>query len=199
MVTTRKRYFAHCFFLSFILMGFLMPPSAMLCFAQGAVDEAGEERFNHPRWHKWQTVGYATFKWGFWEIYHAQLKTPSGLYQEGDPFATDMALLIDYRRDISKKSLLIATDKQWRHLGIAKEQRKRWIRELGNIWKGVRKGDRLVFVLTGSGGHFYFGNDLLGKTDDLLLARAFINIWLSEKSAYPELGRQLREKQTRGH
>ncbi|USE34510.1 chalcone isomerase family protein [Endozoicomonas sp. SCSIO W0465] len=130
-------------------------------------------------------------KWGFWDIYDAQLKTPSGFYDTDKPHATGTALLIDYRRKISKKRLLSATDEQFAHLGVSRKTRKRWIQELGRIWKGVREGDRLVFVLTGAGGRFYFGNDFLGQTKDMQLARTFLDIWLSDNTAYPELRQQL--------
>ncbi|WP_257263851.1 chalcone isomerase family protein [Endozoicomonas sp. ONNA2] len=169
-----------------ILLAFLIPLFSIQSFAQNA----GTKQ-DYPVWELWRAVGHATLKWGFWDIYDAQLKTPSGLYDVADPAASDVALVIDYRRKISKKRLLAATDQQWAHLGVSRENRKRWIQQLSKIWKGVRAGDRLVFVLSASGGRFYFGRYFLGKVDDVQLARTFMDIWLSDSTAYPELRQQL--------
>lgn len=132
-----------------------------------------------------------TLTWGIWDIYDAQLRTPSGHYDSSDPYAADMALVIDYRRNISKKRLLEATDRQWQHLQVTPYNRTRWIRQLGLLWPAVHKGDRLVFMLTRSGGEFYFGNQLLGRVNDPALARSFLAIWLSNDTSYPKLRRQL--------
>lgn len=179
-----------CYFVEFsTLVGLLMLLLPAQCFAAGEM--AYNSKASGPVWQDWQTVGYSTLTWGFWEIYDAQLKTPSGLYRADKPFASNIALLIDYRRNISKKSLLSATDEQWMHLGVSRENRKRWIQVLDKIWRDVEKGDRLVFVLTETGGRFYFGDEMIGRIDDLLLARAFVDIWLSESTAYPGLRRHL--------
>lgn len=142
-------------------------------------------------WQQWQQVGKTTLTWGVWDIYDAQLRTPSGDYDSSDPYAADMALIIDYRRNISKKRLLEATDKQWQHLQVTPYNRTRWIRQLELLWPTVQKGDRLVFMRTRSGGEFYFGNQLLGRVNDPALARSFLAIWLSKDTAYPKLRRQL--------
>lgn len=180
------RFFT-CFFEFSILSGLLISLSSSQIFAKDTVHEQSA----NPVWQRWKTVGHSTLKWGFWVIYDAHLKTPSGIYKANDTVVSDMALLIDYRRTISKKRLLSATNEQWLHLGVPQEDRERWIQELNAIWKGVQKGDRLVFVLTESGGRFYFGNVFLGRIDDLQLARSFIDIWLSENTAYPALRREL--------
>ena len=187
MKKNRVRFFDFSLFEFFILLGLLMPLFPTQCLAQNAI----ADKQDYPVWEQWKTVGYSTLKWGFWDIYEAQLKTPSGLYDVDKPVDTDLALLIDYRRKISKKRLLSATEEQWVHLGVSREDRKRWIQELSKIWKGVREGDRLAFVLSASGGRFYFGRQFLGSIDDLTLARAFMDIWLSENTAYPGLRRQL--------
>lgn len=142
-------------------------------------------------WQSWPQVGKTTLTWGIWDIYDAQLRTPSGNYDSSDPYAGDMALIIEYQRNVSKERLLEATDEQWQHLQVAADNRARWIGELGQIWQDVGKGDRLVFLLTGPGGEFYYGNQLLGRVDDPALARSFLAIWLSDDTSYPKLRRQL--------
>ncbi|WP_422490252.1 chalcone isomerase family protein [Endozoicomonas sp. ALE010] len=171
-----------------ILLVLLIPLFSAKSFAR---DTIKNDKQDYPVWEQWQTVGHSTLKWGLWDIYDAQLKTPSGRYDVAEPASTDVALLIDYRRKISKKRLLSATDQQWAHLGVSRENRKRWLKQLSKIWKGVRAGDRLVFVLSASGGRFYFGHRFLGRIDDVRLARTFLDIWLSDNTAYPQLRQQL--------
>ncbi|UTV30066.1 chalcone isomerase family protein [Photobacterium atrarenae] len=139
-------------------------------------------------WQSWPTVGDATLTWGPWVIYDSELRTPSGQYQHG---MEDLALVIKYQRQIDQEDLLEATDEQWQHLGIAAEKRQRWLARLADIWPDVRKGDRLIFVVNRDGGVFYQDNRIIGTVPDKEMSRSFIQIWLSPKTAYPKLRRQL--------
>ncbi|MEH6530988.1 MAG: chalcone isomerase family protein [Photobacterium frigidiphilum] len=139
-------------------------------------------------WQSWQTVGRAELSWVFWEIYDSELRTPDGTYSLDQQ---ELALVIRYRRDIDEEDLQEATDKQWIHLGIPQSMRKQWLRELSIIWPDVKKGDRLIFVLNAQGAAFYQGSRLLGKVESEEMAKAFLGIWLSPKTAYPEMRRRL--------
>ncbi|WP_240001292.1 hypothetical protein [Photobacterium kishitanii] len=135
-------------------------------------------------WFTWPTVGESTLKWGWWKIYTAQLKTPTGRYIASDP---NLALIIRYLRDIDKNDLLLATDKQWQHLGISAQQRQQWLNQLAQQWPNVKQGDRLVFVKTVTEGRFYQNGKPLGKPLSVPLSNAFIAIWLSTDTQYPKL------------
>ncbi|WP_305845136.1 hypothetical protein [Photobacterium leiognathi] len=139
-------------------------------------------------WYQWKTVGQATLTWGLWDIYNSELKTPTGKYSGLD---TDLALIIRYLRDIDKDDLLQATKEQWLHLGYSKEQITPWLTTLSAIWPNVKKGDRLIFVQRNGIGQFYQGTQPLGKPLSKSLTRSFIAIWLSPKTDYPELRKQL--------
>jgi len=139
-------------------------------------------------WQSWQTVGRAELSWGFWHIYDSELRTPDGTYTLNQQ---ELALVIRYRRDIDEDDLLEATDKQWIHLGIPLSLRQQWLRELSIIWPDVKKGDRLIFVVNEQGAAFYQDNRLLGKVENEEMAKAFLGIWLSPKTAYPEMRRRL--------
>lgn len=141
-----------------------------------------------PSWSGWQSVGQAQLRWGFWVIYDSELRTPDGTYHG---IESDMALLIRYRINIDKEDLLDATDEQWQHLSIARPNRQQWLRQLAMIWPDVKKGDRLVFVLTERGGAFYLGERLLGKVRSQEMATAFISIWLAPETAYPKIRTKL--------
>lgn len=139
-------------------------------------------------WFTWPTVGESTLKWGWWNIYTAELKTPTGKYVKSDP---NVALIIRYLRDIDKSDLLLATDKQWQHLGISLQQRQQWLSVLAQQWPSVKQGDRLVFVRTTTGGRFYQHRQPLGETLSIPMSNAFLAIWLSIKTDYPKLRLQL--------
>lgn len=139
-------------------------------------------------WFTWPTVGESTLKWGWWKIYTAELKTPTGKYLASD---SNLALIIRYLRDIDKNDLLSATDKQWQHLGIPSQQRQQWLRVLAQQWPSVKQGDRLVFVKTATEGRFYQHGKPLGKPLSVPLSNAFIGIWLSTATEYPKLRLQL--------
>ena len=109
--------------------------------------------FSHSAdWNDWPVVGQGRLVWGFWVIYDSQLRTPSGRY---DSESDELALIITYRRNITKDALLEATDDQWRHLGLPKVQRQGWLKQLSAIWPDIKENDHLVFVLSEQGGVFY--------------------------------------------
>ncbi|MEJ2764872.1 chalcone isomerase family protein [Photobacterium sp. MCCC 1A19761] len=139
-------------------------------------------------WQSWPAVGDARLTWGPWVIYDSELRTPSGEYL---PEMEELALVIKYQREIDQEDLLEATDEQWLHLGISANKRQRWLARLAEIWPDVRKGDRLIFVVNREGGIFYQDNRMIGTVRDKEMSLAFIQIWLSPRTAYPKLRRQL--------
>ena len=140
-------------------------------------------------WQDWKSVGEGRLIWGFWVIYDSELRTPTGEYQNAHQ---PLALIIDYRRDIKKKVLLKATDKQWRHLGLDKTQREKWLAKLEQVWTNISKDDQLVFHLEEDGtGTFYQDGQPLGESFETDFAKAFIDIWLSPQTAYPNLRNKL--------
>ncbi|WP_028022571.1 chalcone isomerase family protein [Enterovibrio calviensis] len=141
-------------------------------------------------WVWWKTVGSATLTWGFWKVYDSELRTPSGKFADDD--ALPLALVITYSRDIDADDLLDATVEQWEHLGFSATQIDEWLPKMKGAWPDVKEGDRLIYVLSDKGGQFVY-QPLQGKLqpfatlEDMSLARAFSDIWLSPKTAYPSL------------
>ncbi|HIF9058930.1 TPA: hypothetical protein ACX6MG_002981 [Photobacterium damselae] len=131
----------------------------------------------HFSWVNWPVVGKTELTWGWWTIYQAQLRTPSGQYQA--------------EREIDASDLLQATDEQWQHLGYSQQQRQVWLKFLQGIWPNVRQGDRLIFVVQDEIGYFLFQNKVIGTISNPSLNRAFLAIWLSPNSSYPKLRLEL--------
>ncbi|WP_077649538.1 hypothetical protein [Salinivibrio kushneri] len=143
-------------------------------------------------WQSWPQVGEATLTWGWWTIYQSSLRSPTGRYQAQAPHA----LVITYARDISDQRLMKATKDQWEHLGFTETQRARWEKALDKAWGDIEEGDRLAFVRHAQKGIFYAQPkgeswQTTLTVDDTELADAFLAIWLSEDTDYPDHRRAL--------
>ena len=163
--------------------------SSALSAAQASeVDELG----SHNQWQNWPTVGSADLNFLFFDIYTSELKAPHGHYQlSEDVTPHPVALSIVYERDISKKHLLKETKKQWAHLGYDEALFSDWERKLANIYPEIKKGDRLVYVTSGDTGVFYYfeknqAAKVVGEIVDEALNDAFLAIWLSPNTEYPD-------------
>ncbi|WP_428773434.1 chalcone isomerase family protein [Vibrio sp.] len=148
-------------------------------------------------WQQWRPVGSAQLSWWFFDIYQSHLLTPSGQYQaQTDISPHPLALSIHYQRDIDRLELLQATADQWQKLGYSKADVDRWLAQLESIFPDVRQGQQLAYVTDGRRGQFYFAEQqkpfqAIGHIGDERLNDAFLAIWLSPKTTYPDLRRQL--------
>jgi hypothetical protein len=147
-------------------------------------------------WLRWQNVGQATLTWGPFTVYDSQLLTPGGRWQ---PQQWPLALIITYRREISRQELLDATLEQWQAQKTgSSEQRQQWLKQLATVWPNVSDGSRLAFQADASGGQFYWqpsGTQSaikpIGPRFDPAFRDAFLNIWLSPDTTYPDIRREL--------
>lgn len=147
-------------------------------------------------WLRWHNVGKATLTWGPFTLYDSQLLTPDGRWQ---PAQWPLALVITYRRDISRQELLDATLEQWQAQNTgSSEQRKQWLQQLAAFWPDVSDGTRLAFQADTRGGQFYWqaaGTQSvikpIGPRFDAAFRDAFLNIWLAPSSTYPDIRREL--------
>ncbi len=136
-----------------------------------------------------QSVGQAELSFLFFKIYTAELLNPQGeLLQLKGP----LLLRLTFHRDISNTRLLKETRK--RLAGeMTSQQRDDWLDHLGEIWLSVEKGQQMAFFMDREGhGHFYLQGRHIGSLPEKEFSQAFLNIWLSEDSAYPKLTRKLR-------
>jgi hypothetical protein len=137
----------------------------------------------------WTRVGEAELSVLWFDIYKAELLTPDGIYSDAK---IALILKLDYRRSISRKDLLQETRKQIQKFART-EQVDTWLNKLLQIWPDIRKGDQLIFWLDSEGsGHFFLNTGWIGSLKDPAFSSAFIKIWLSDKSSYPDLAKQLR-------
>ena len=68
---------------------------------------------------------------------------------------------------------------------------------MNQIWPEISKGDQLGFWIDELGhGNFFYNQTWIGAVSEPEFSNAFIKIWLSEKSSYPELAKKLRGEST---
>lgn len=146
-------------------------------------------------WEQWKPVGHATLSWGPFEVYNSQLLTPDGKYQ---PQKWPLALDIDYLRSIDRGELTKATEEQWLALGLlAEAQKNGWLEAVEDTWPDVSNGSEIIFVATENGGQFYSraANSVMinpaGKAFTPAFRDAFLAIWLSPETQYPDLRSKL--------
>ncbi|MBR9874691.1 MAG: hypothetical protein GYB23_10525 [Vibrionaceae bacterium] len=153
---------------------------------------------NTAEWSQWKTVGEAKLTWFIFDIYESRLRAPDGRYQVGsDVSPHPIALEIYYQRDVTKQQLLEVTDEQWQKLGVNKQRRQEWLSELSKMYPNINKGDELAYVTDGKAGHLIYRRagdafmQTVGYVEDEGLNDAFLSIWLSPKTEFPKLRKQL--------
>ncbi|WP_264877118.1 chalcone isomerase family protein [Vibrio agarivorans] len=147
---------------------------------------------------QWKRVGSADLDWLFFDVYQSNLFTPDGQYRlSHDVSPHPLALTIIYERSISSSQLVEATQDQWQKMGFKSSHFEDWLAQLKTIFPDVNEGDSLMYVSDGEAGVFKFkrsGSERwisVGKIDDENFSDAFLSIWLSSKTQYPKLRRQL--------
>jgi len=134
-------------------------------------------------------VGNATLKVMFWTIYDSYLYSKDGVYRGVEP---ELALRIDYRRNIKQDDLIDRTRKEWRKQGVYAGSSETWLQQLGAIWPDIKRGDQIVLRVNAElASEFFFNDELVGSIADPMFTQRFLSIWLSEKSSYPDLRDQL--------
>lgn len=134
-------------------------------------------------------IGEAELKVLWFRVYNARLESPEGTFvSESMP----LLLTLEYQRNISKQKLLEETRSQWQRAGIDPHDQALWLTSLNELWPDIRRHDSLSFYQDSDGyGYFYYNQRYLGSIRNNRFSRAFLDIWLSDNSDFPQLTRQL--------
>jgi len=136
-------------------------------------------------------VGKGEMRWLGFRIYRAVLWGSRQPFEPGSKFA----LQLTYYRSISRDRLVNTSMDEMRRLGSApidEAEQTRWKYQLQRAFVDVQPGDQLTGVnIPGYGMRFYYGEKQVADIGDPVLAKAFFDIWLNEKSRDPELRGQL--------
>lgn len=134
-------------------------------------------------------VGAAKLEIFFFDIYHSQLYSETGQYQEGE---YPLALNIQYLRDIDASDLVDRTEQEWQKLGFEDEQISPWLTLITSLWPDIKKGDTLLLVVEPDlSSTFYFNQKLLAKIEEPSFGQNFLAIWLDKNCSYPKLRKKL--------
>ena len=134
-------------------------------------------------------VGEGRLRYFFWDIYDAVLYAPQGFWKDEPPFA----LRLSYLRAIPGKDIADRSAEEIRKQGFDDSTTlAAWHRKMREIFPDVKEGLRLTGVYTVQGHTVFYKNTIeIGRFTDPNFGRAFFAIWLSEKSRFPALRRQL--------
>ncbi|MDD9202285.1 chalcone isomerase family protein [Aliivibrio sp. S4MY1] len=136
-----------------------------------------------------QSSGKSELSWFLISVYEAQLFTSSGKFQYGQ---YPQALEIEYYRNITKENLIKATKEQWEEQSIKHPDLDSWLLELEQVFPDVKPEDKLVFSIDEIGNNQFFLNDKpIGEIASKDFSQLFLDIWVSEKTTYPELRLEL--------
>lgn len=133
--------------------------------------------------------GEGDLKFFGFKVYDARLWTQLKPHSPSEVFALQLVYEMSFKgRDIAERSLA-----EMRKVGYKDEQKlKRWGEEMLRIFPDVKKGDALIGVsVPGKGAKFYSRDKLIAIAEDAEFAKAFFDIWLSEKTSEPKLREKL--------
>jgi hypothetical protein len=134
-------------------------------------------------------VGQAKLSVLFWDVYDSSLYTPSGRF-EG--IAAPLKLELVYLRNITSRELVDATREQWQKLGLYRPDHEPWLQQLQTMWPNVKPGDSITLDWSSvERSRFYFNGRLIGSIESPDFGQMFAAIWLSEKTEYPKVRKQL--------
>jgi hypothetical protein len=137
----------------------------------------------------WKRIGEAELSILWFDVYNAELLSADGRYTG---VKNPLILKLNYHRNISQHDLLKETQKQIEQFART-GQTQQWLAKLSQIWPDIQKGDQLTFwVDQKSTGHFFYNENWIGSLQDPAFSDAFIQIWLSDNSSYPDLAKKLR-------
>lgn len=127
--------------------------------------------------------------WGF-KIYNIQLLSEEKKFSYQKKFA----IIINYQRDFSKKDLIQKSLEEISRINDINDEDllKTYQKKLEEIFFEVKNGDRkTAFFDPKNGVKLYFNGKFVGEINDLIFAKRFIDIWLSDKSSYPKMTRDI--------
>jgi hypothetical protein len=146
--------------------------------------EVGRESFQSPK-----LIGEGTLKVLMWQVYDLRL------YTDGTPFSWNNKFMLefDYSRELKKESVIDASLKEFKlQPNVSDKDTKAWEKYLEQVIQPVQKGTKASVIWVPEGQIVF---DYEGSPPSTIenedFARAFLNIWLGEKTSRPKLRSQL--------
>lgn len=134
-------------------------------------------------------VGNATFSFALWDVYHAELYTQSGTFDEHAPHALTLHYFLELKgADIAQRSV-----KEMKAQGFTDASKLlEWHTKMRDIFPDVHKGTELTAIfLPSKATYFYQGNQSIGSIEDSEFTKQFAAIWLGQKTSEPQMRKKL--------
>ena len=147
-------------------------------------NEIKQEVFQSPK-----LIGEGTLKVLMWEVYDLRLYTDGKTFSWQDKFMLEF----DYSRELKKESVIDASLKEFKlQPNVSDKDIKAWEVYLEQVIQPVQKGTKasVMWVPEGQIVFDYEGSPT-STIENEDFARAFLNIWLGEKTSRPKLRSQL--------
>jgi hypothetical protein len=149
--------------------------------------QAQQEGFQSPK-----LIGEGTLKVLMWEVYDLRLLT------DGTPFSWNnkFKLEFDYSRELKKESVIDASLKEFKlQPNVTDKDIKAWELYLEKVIQPVQKSTKASVIWVPDGQIiFHYEGSKPTTIENEKFARAFLNIWLGEKTSRPKLRNKLLNK-----
>jgi hypothetical protein len=134
-------------------------------------------------------VGEGVLRFLGMKVYDAKLWSANKKPSTDDVLALELTYAMSFQgKEISDRSLAEIR----KHGGHDEAKLKRWGEEMLRVFPNVKKGDSLIGVMVpGKEARFYSREKFIAAIPDAEFARAFFDIWLSEKTSEPRLREKL--------
>ena len=136
----------------------------------------------------WQTLGHSRYNLLFLPVYDVVLQVPSGNFHfpQSAPYTMDF----EWKRDVDAEDILEIVRKQWKLQKL--QWPAQWMERLQRVIPDVEKGDHLrVEVHSNHTATVSRNGKPMASIEDRDLVLAFAGIWLSERTGYPAMRKQL--------
>ena len=146
--------------------------------------EVDQEVFQSPK-----LSGEGTLKVLMWEVYDLRLYTDGTAFSWQDKFMLEF----DYSRELKKESVIDASLKEFKlQPNVTDKDIKAWEVFLEQVIQPVQKGTKASVIWFPKGQIvFNYEGSPPSTIENEDFARAFLNIWLGEKTSRPKLRSQL--------
>ena len=161
------------------LFALIILVSSISCTSQ-----AQQEDFQSPK-----LIGEGTLKVLMWEVYNLRLYTDGTAFTWQDKFMLEF----DYSRELKKESVIDASLKEFKlQPNVSDKDIGAWEAYLEQVIQPVQKGTKATVQWVPEGQIiFYYEGSKPTTIENEKFARAFLNIWLGEKTSRPKLRSQL--------
>ena len=137
-------------------------------------------------------IGEGTLNVLMWEVYDLRL------YTDGTPFSWNNKFMLefDYSRELKKESVIDASLKEFKlQPNVTDKDIKAWEVYLEKVIQPVQKSTKASVIWVPDGQIiFHYEGSKPTTIENEKFARAFLNIWLGEKTSRPKLRNKLLNK-----